>query len=508
MTQPDNYAGIWSLIAQRLADRADAAVLQTASRSLTGAQVFEQVELYAAALGAAGAKRGDRLAVQAPKSLELVLLYMAALRQGVVYLPLNNAYRSGEIDFFLSDAAPILFVCDPADAAGHAPLAAKHGARLLTLDAAGAGTLADHVQAAHPTVGAHLAAPDDLAAIVYTSGTTGRSKGAMITNSNMAANALMLREAWAIGEADVLMHALPLFHIHGLFVALNTALVAGAAMILQQSFDPKAVIAALPGATVFMGVPTFYTRLLSEPGFGREAARDIRLFVCGSAPLLPETFRAFEARIGQQILERYGMSECGIICSNPLDGERVTGAVGPPLPGVEVRVADDNGKVLPAGEVGVLEVRGPNVFAGYWRLPEKTAAEFRPGGWFITGDVSTIDGAGYVHIVGRAKDLVICGGLNVYPKEIEDLIDGFDGVEESAVIGVPHPDFGEAVAAVVKRRLGSTRPSEAEVIGQVKAVLANFKVPKAVFFVDELPRNTMGKVQKAALRDRHAKTFG
>ncbi len=507
MTQTPEQTGIWTLIAQKLAVRAEAVVLKTAAAALTGAQVLAQVEAYAAALVASGAKPGDRLAVQAPKSLQLVLLYMAALRQGVVYLPLNNAYRSGEIDYFLSDARPVLFVCDPTDAAAHAPLAAAHGARLLTLDGAGAGSLTDLIEAGHPTVDAYVPTPDDLASIIYTSGTTGRSKGAMITTANMAACAVMLRDAWAVGEADVLLHALPLFHIHGLFVALNTALVAGATIILQPSFDPNAVLDAMPGATVFMGVPTFYTRLLSEPAFDREAARNIRLFVCGSAPLLPETFRAFEDRIGQRILERYGMSECGIICSNPLDGERVIGAVGPPLPEVEVRVADDGGKVLAQGEIGVLEVRGPNVFAGYWRLPEKTAAEFRPGGWFITGDVSTIDEAGYVRIVGRAKDLVICGGLNVYPKEIEELIDSFDGVEESAVVGLPHPDFGEAVAAVIKRRLGSAGPSEADVIAAVKATLANFKVPKAVFFVDELPRNAMGKVQKAALRAEHAKTF-
>jgi malonyl-CoA/methylmalonyl-CoA synthetase len=507
MTQVSSHIGIWRLIAQRLAARAGEVVLATAQHSLTGGQVLAQVEAYAAALAAAGAKPGDRLAVQAPKSLELVLLYLAALRQGVVYLPLNNAYRSGEIDYFLSDARPVLFVCDPVDAEAHAPLAAAHGARLLTLDGDGAGTFADHVRAAHPSVEAYAPAPSDLASIIYTSGTTGRSKGAMITSANMEANAALLRDAWAIDEADVLLHALPLFHIHGLFVALSTALVAGATVVLQPSFDPNAVIAALPQATVFMGVPTFYTRLLSEPALDRDAARNIRLFVCGSAPLLPETFRAFEMRIGQKILERYGMSECGIICSNPLDGERVIGSVGPPLPGVQVRVADDNGKLLANGEVGVLEVRGPNVFAGYWQLPEKTAAEFRPGGWFITGDVSTIDEAGYVRIVGRAKDLVICGGLNVYPKEIEDLIDGFEGVEESAVIGVPHPDFGEAVAAVIKRRPGSAGPSEAQVIGQVKASLANFKVPKAVFFVDELPRNTMGKVQKAVLRAEHAGMF-
>jgi malonyl-CoA/methylmalonyl-CoA synthetase len=347
---------------------------------------------------------------------------------------------------------------------------------------------------------------DDLAALLYTSGTTGRSKGAMLTHGNLASNALTLRDAWGFSDADVLLHALPIYHTHGLFVSINVTLLAGARMLFLPRFEPDAVIAGLSRATVMMGVPTYYVRLLERPDFTREVCRHMRLFISGSAPLLEETFRAFEARTGQRILERYGMTETGMNTSNPLDGERHPGTVGPPLPGVEARVCEEQGRVLPTGEVGVLEVRGPNVFKGYWRMPEKTAEEFRDDGFFITGDIAKIDANGYVTIVGRAKDLIISGGLNVYPKEVESVIDGLRGVAESAVVGLDHPDFGEAVAAVVVRAPDAS-VSEDEIIAATRTQLAGFKVPKRVFFVDALPRNTMGKVQKNQLRDRYAGAF-
>jgi len=350
---------------------------------------------------------------------------------------------------------------------------------------------------------------DDLAAILYTSGTTGRStgrsKGAMITHGNLLANAETLIEAWSISGDDVLLHALPIYHVHGLFVALNTCLMTSAEILFHQKFDADAVLDALPEATLMMGVPTFYTRLLASDRLTEERCRKMRLFIAGSAPLLDETFRAFEDRTGHAILERYGMTETGMLCSNPLEGDRRPGTVGPPLADVDVRVADENGAILEQGDVGILEVRGPNVFKGYWRMPEKTEEEFRDDGFFITGDISRIDADGYVQIVGRAKDMIISGGFNVYPKEIEQVIDQQDGVGESAVIGLKHPDFGEGVAAVVTA--SGDRLDEADVIDACRAELAAFKVPKAVFVIDELPRNAMGKVQKNQLRERFASAF-
>ncbi len=350
-------------------------------------------------------------------------------------------------------------------------------------------------------------ARDDLAAILYTSGTTGRSKGAMMTHWNLASNALTLHKSWGFRPDDVLLHALPIFHTHGLFVATNCVLLNGTAMLFLPKFDIDAVIRLLPRARVFMGVPTFYVRLLAEARFTPDLAKGMRLFIAGSAPLLADTFNAFRVRSGQAILERYGMTETGMLTSNPLDGDRIAGSCGQALPGVEVRVADEAGKVLAAGEVGVIEVRGPNVFKGYWRMPEKTKAEFRADGFFITGDVGRIDERGYVYISGRAKDLIISGGFNVYPKEIEEQIDQIDGIAESAVVGIAHPDFGEGVVAVVQNRPGGTSPTADSIIGRLKGELANFKVPKRVFFVDELPRNAMGKVQKNVLRERFKDAF-
>lgn len=461
---------------------------------------------YAALLQDLGVTPGDRIAVQVEKSPENVFLYLACLRAGAAYLPLNTAYQRGEIGYFLGDAEPTVFVCRPDDAAGYDDLAKEKGvAHLLTLGADGRGTLVDAAAGKTPVEGAVARQKDDLAAILYTSGTTGRAKGAMLTHENLGSNALALHEAWAWRPGDVLLHILPIFHTHGLFVAMHCAFLNGSPMIFLTKYDPKQVVGLLSRATVMMGVPTHYVRLLEEPSFDRDACANMRLFISGSAPLLEETFYAFEERTGMRILERYGMTECGMNTSNPYDGERVAGAVGPPLPGVEARVTDEDGKVLGTDEVGILEVRGPNVFKGYWRMPEKTAEEFRDGGWFITGDVAKIDAAGYVHIVGRAKDLIISGGFNVYPKEIELIVDEVAGVKESAVIGLPHPDFGEAVTAVCARDGDSA--TEEDVIGHVKGQLANFKVPKRVFFVDELPRNSMGKVQKNVLREAYEGTF-
>jgi malonyl-CoA/methylmalonyl-CoA synthetase len=477
----------------------------------TAAQRYSYGDLdrLSAALGrrlrALGVAKGDRVAVQVEKSPQAVFLYLACLRIGAVYLPLNTGYTLRELDYFFTDAEPRVIVCDPARERDVAGLAGARAAAVVTLDAAGAGSLM-----AGATDAAELepvaCAADDLAALLYTSGTTGRSKGAMLTHRNLVSNALALRETWGFTDADVLLHVLPIYHTHGLFVAINTVLLAGARMIFLPRFDPDAVIPALAQASVMMGVPTYYTRLLARADFTAAAARHVRVFISGSAPLLEETFAAFEARTGQRILERYGMTETGMNTSNPLHGERRPGTVGLPLPGVEVRVADDDGQVLGAGEVGILEVRGPNVFKGYWRMPEKTAEEFRDDGFFITGDVSVIAADGYVSIVGRAKDLVISGGLNVYPKEVESLIDRLPGVVESAVVGLPHPDFGEAVAVVVVRERDASI-DEVDIITAARAELAAFKVPKTVFFVDALPRNSMGKVQKNVLRADYAATF-
>jgi malonyl-CoA/methylmalonyl-CoA synthetase len=461
---------------------------------------------FARCLRALGVTKGDRVAVQVEKSPEAVFLYLACLRAGAVFLPLNTAYTLPELDYFFGDAEPSVVVCDPARADEVAALPSAHGRPVLTLNAEGRGSLT-HLAVDEPEdLPPMVCAPDDLAALLYTSGTTGRSKGAMLTHENLASNALTLREAWGFSSDDVLLHALPIYHTHGLFVAINTTLLAGARMIFLSRFDPSAVIEALPRASVMMGVPTHYVRLLASEDFTADACRHVRLFISGSAPLLEETFRAFEARTGQRILERYGMTETGMNCSNPLHGERRPGTVGPPLPGVEARVADDRGNVLPVGETGVLEVHGPNVFKGYWGMPEKAREEFREDGFFITGDAARIDQDGYVTIVGRTKDLIISGGLNVYPKEIEGVIDRVPGVAESAVIGLPHPDFGEGVAAVVVRRPGA-EVTEEKIIAAARKELAAFKVPKKVFFVPDLPRNTMGKVQKNLLRDTYRDSF-
>ncbi|MGB3811078.1 MAG: malonyl-CoA synthase [Parvibaculum sp.] len=461
------------------------------------------VARYASLIAQLGLKRGDRVAVQVEKSPEALFLYLACLRGGFVFLPMNTAYRTDEVDYLVGNAEPALIVGDPARENELHEIASRHGAvQVLTLDADGRGSFSEEaakVRDAQPIVDC---ASRDLAAILYTSGTTGKPKGAMLSHGNLAANGLALRDAWAFTENDVLLHALPIFHAHGLFVACHTTLLAGARMIWMSKFDRSEILRQLPRATVFMGVPTFYTRLLAGDDFDAKLVGHMRLFTSGSAPLLAETFDEFKSRTGLAILERYGMTETGMNTSNPYEGERRAGTVGFPLPGVEVRVMNEEGVELPQGEIGDLQVRGPNVFSGYWRMPEKTAEEFAEGGWFKTGDVAMIDAEGYVHLVGRAKDLIISGGFNVYPKEIEGLIDEMPEVDESAIIGVSHSDFGEAGVAVVVLRNGATL-NEATLIARLKDKIANYKVPKHAFFVESLPRNTMGKVQKNLLRDTY-----
>jgi len=453
--------------------------------------------------------RDSRIAVQVDKSVEALMLYLAVLRAGHVYLPLNSAYQAAEVEYFIGNAEPAVVVCAGANFGWVSKIAFLAGTRhVYTLNDDRTGTLLDRAAFQPDTHEPALRAASDLAAILYTSGTTGRSKGAMLTHGNLLSNARVLKEAWGWRPGDVLIHALPIFHVHGLFVASHGALLNGSRMIWFGRFDARAVVARLPEATVFMGVPTLYVRLLAEPGLTREACKHMRLFISGSAPLLIETFNAFRERTGHTILERYGMSETVMLTSNPYRPEsgRRGGTVGLPLPDVGVRVHDDRGSPLPAGEIGNLEVKGPNVFKGYWRMPEKTADEFTTDLWFKTGDVGRIDSDGYVTIVGRSKDLIISGGYNVYPAEIESTINELPGVAESAVVGVPHPDFGEAVVAVVVPRPGATVDG-AEVAARLRTQIANFKVPKQVFVVPELPRNAMGKVQKNLLRDQHRSLF-
>jgi malonyl-CoA/methylmalonyl-CoA synthetase len=450
-----------------------------------------------------GVKPGDRVAAQTEKSVTGLVLYLATVRAGAVFLPLNTAYTLNELEYFITDAEPSLVVCDPSKAAGIGAIAAKVGARVETLGPDGKGSLTQAADKASSEFVTVPRADDDLAAILYTSGTTGRSKGAMLTHDNLASNSLTLVDYWRFTDNDVLIHALPIYHTHGLFVASNVTLFARASMICLPKFDPDLIIKLMARATALMGVPTFYTRLLQNPALNKETTKHMRLFVSGSAPLLAETHREWFARTGHAVLERYGMTETNMNTSNPYDGERVAGAVGHPLPGVSVRVTDaETGKELARDAIGMIEVKGPNVFKGYWRMPEKTRAEFRDDGFFITGDIGKIDAQGYVHILGRGKDLVISGGFNVYPKEIESEIDAMPGVIESAVIGVPHADFGEGVTAVVVCDKNA-KVDESSVLQALDGRLAKFKMPKRVFIVDELPRNTMGKVQKNVLRDSY-----
>ncbi|WP_027135019.1 malonate--CoA ligase [Geminicoccus roseus] len=483
-------------------------LLQTADGpALTWGGMLEVSGRIANLLVAEGIQPGDRVAAQVEKSIEGLLLYLACVRAGAVFLPLNPAYTDVELDYFIKDSEPRLVVVDPSRVAGVVGIAYGVEATLLTLGADGQGSLMAGAAEQDPAFEDVACGPDDLAAILYTSGTTGRSKGAMLSHENLASNARVLVDVWRFTDQDVLIHALPIFHTHGLFVATNTVLSAGASMIFLPRFEPKLVLAMMERASVLMGVPTFYVRLLNEAGLIQETVRHMRLFVSGSAPLLAETHRAFQERTGHAILERYGMTETNMNTSNPYDGPRLAGTVGLPLPGTELRVVDpESGQELPAGSIGMIEVRGPNVFQGYWRMPEKTQAEFRDDGFFVTGDLGLFDEQGYVQIVGRGKDLVITGGYNVYPKEVEEELDRLDGVVESAVIGVPHPDMGEGVVAVLAVR-PDHRLNEPEVQAALAARLARYKLPRRVLFVDELPRNAMSKVQKNILRERYAATF-
>ena len=464
-------ANLYDLLAAGFpADRSKPAFLLSDGAAVSYGQLEAGAAAVAGHLVASGVEPGDRVGLQVEKSVDAVMIYLGALKAGAVFLPLNAAYTPAEVAHFIADAEPAAFVIDAAEfmaAAREAP----------------------------PLASAVVRDDSDLASLIYTSGTTGRSKGAMLSHGNLAANAAVLHEIWGFTPDDVLLHALPIFHVHGLFVALHCAFLSGAPMVWLPKFDDAQVLAGLAKSTVMMGVPTFYTRLLANPAFTRERARHMRLFISGSAPLLESTFAEFEQRTGQRILERYGMSEAVIITSNPLHGERIAGSVGYPLPGVELRIG--------GGEAtGVIEIRGPSVFSAYWRMPEKTAEEFTADGYFRTGDVGRQDPDGRVWISGRAKDLIISGGFNVYPKEVELVLDELPGVAESAVVGIAHPDFGEGVVAVV---IG--QGDEAAMIAACREQLAAFKAPKRIVFVDELPRNAMGKVQKNLLRERYGALF-
>jgi malonyl-CoA/methylmalonyl-CoA synthetase len=494
---------LFTLIRTAVADPKKPLLETPEGRKWSYGDLFAETARIAHALKGYGVKVGDRVAVQVEKSPDAIALYLACLRVGAIFLPLNTAYTLAELEYFLGDAEPHLFVVRPEIEAKAKELAEKVGVpNVATLGQAADGSLLEAAKG-QPTEFEDVPRKrDDLAAILYTSGTTGRSKGAMLSHDNLYSNSRMLVDYWRFTERDVLIHALPIYHTHGLFVATNVTLLAGGQMLFLPKFDPDLIVKVMPRATAMMGVPTFYTRLLQHPGLTKEATAHMRLFISGSAPLLADTHKEWSARTGHAILERYGMTETNMNTSNPYDGDRVPGTVGFPLPGVELRIADpETGKILGTDEIGMIEVKGRNVFQGYWRMPEKTKAEFRADGFFITGDLGKIDSRGYVHIVGRGKDLIITGGFNVYPKEVESEIDALPGVVESAVIGVPHKDFGEGVTAVVVPEKGA-KLDEAEILKTLETRLAKFKLPKRVLFLDDLPRNTMGKVQKNLLRDQ------
>lgn len=501
MSETNLYAVLQAGFSARL----DAVALQTPHRNYTFRDIDAGSAKIATWLSSLKLPAGARVAVQVEKSPEALMLYLGTLRAGLVYLPLNTAYRETEIAYFLGDAEPAVVVCAGANLAWVEPLAMRSpGCKVVTLEEEGSGTLTDAIAGCSTAFDTVACSPDALAVILYTSGTTGRSKGAMLSHKNMISNAQVLHDYWGWRSDDVLLHMLPIFHVHGLFVAAHGALLAGARMIWLPKFDLEQALRYLPDSTVMMGVPTFYVRLLSDERFNRELCRSMRLFVSGSAPLLTDTFESFQVRTGHTILERYGMSETVMLTSNPYlaqEGPRLGGTVGKPLPGVSVRVVDDQLQALPEGEIGHIQVKGDNVFSGYWRMPEKTKEEFTPDGWFRTGDMGRWNEQGYLVIVGRSKDLIISGGFNIYPKEIESLIDDLPGVAESAVVGVPHADFGEAVVAIVVPKAGVTLEA-AQIQSALKNSIANFKVPKKVHVVSELPRNTMGKVQKNVLREQ------
>ena len=480
--------------------------LTSGQQSVSYAEFHHYVNQLANCLVANGLKPGDRVAVQAIKSNSVLALYVATIKAGGVYLPLNTSYTPHELEYFISNAQASLVIIDSAAEAEITPIARSQNAAVFTLDADETGSLVEQARDQSTSFNAVPRAADDLAAILYTSGTTGRSKGAQLSHLNLLSNTEILKDFWHFSSEDVLLHMLPIYHSHGLFVACNLLSYVGGQMIFLPKFDIEKALHFLPQATTMMGVPTFYTRLLSEPRFNAENTHHMRLFISGSAPLLAETHRQFEDRTGKKILERYGMTETNMNISNPYEGARIAGTVGVPLPGVELRIAEaGSGKIVEKGEIGIIELKGDNVFKGYWQMPEKTAESFTDDGFFITGDMARIDENGYIVIVGRDKDLIISGGLNIYPKEIESEIDTHDGVMESAVIGVPHPDFGEAVVAIIVANNASV--TEPDIHSFLAGKLAKFKQPKSCYFVDALPRNTMGKVQKAALREEYKNLF-
>lgn len=496
---------MFSLFAGRIAAQGERPFIERPDGSvITYKAMGDETARIANHLVKLGVVAGDRVAVQVDKSVESLLVYLACLRVGAVYIPLNPAYTVAELRYLLADAEPRLFVCKPERLAECSELGL---ALLRSLGTVGDGTLLEGIAEASTAFKDHVCGSDDLAAILYTSGTTGRSKGAMLSHGNLASNALTLKEVWRFSAEDRLLHALPIFHTHGLFVATNIALVSGASMLFLPTFDIKEIIRLLPRASVMMGVPTFYTRLLAQPEFTAEMAKNIRLFISGSAPLAAVTHREFSARTGHAILERYGMTETNMNTSNPYEGARVPGSVGLPLPDVAIRIADPaNGVEVATGEVGQIEIKGPNVFKGYWRAPEKTKAEFRPDGFFMSGDLGFRDDKGYIFIVGRNKDLIISGGFNIYPAEVEAAVEELDGVAQCAVVGAPHPDFGEGVIAVVVPKPGAS-VSEEGIAQALATSLAKFKRPKRVVILTELPLNAMGKVQKNVLRERLSGSF-
>ena len=496
---------IYKIFEQQFPATREAIFIETpAGETYSYATLEQEVTRFANFLAGLGLRKGERVAVQVEKSPQVIFFYLACLRAGLIYLPLNTAYTESELAYFLENAEPAVVVCDPQSEAVFARIGKQHHLQhLFSLDIHGKGSLITASENVPATFTTTECGPDDIAVILYTSGTTGRPKGAMITHGNLAANGRALQTTWQWQQQDVLLHALPIFHIHGLFVACHSVLLGGSKMLFVPKFDVHMIMKLLPKATVMMGVPTFYTRLLDQPDFNRDVCKNIRLFISGSAPLLEQTFDEFQQRTGHTILERYGMTETGMNTSNPVDGPRLAGTVGLPLPGVEVRIVDEQNQPVSSDNVGLLQVKGENVFKGYWRMPEKTAEDFTTDGFFITGDLAKYNDQGYISIVGRNKDMVITGGYNVYPKEIELLLDEIEGIKESAVIGLPHKDFGEAVTAVIVPDDMQHISDEKFIIAQLKEKIANYKVPKKIIILEQLPRNTMGKVQKNILREQY-----
>ncbi len=504
MNQKKN-CNLYHAFFENVSATSDAVLIETQQGiSYTYSEAEKHSARLACYLTSLGFKPGERVTVQVEKSPQAVWLYLACLRAGLVFHPLNTAYQASELKYFLSDAEPVMVVCDSKNVSLISSLAQHNGINhVATLNSDGSGNLMDAAKRCPDKYTTVFRSPEDLAALLYSSGTTGRPKGIMLTHKNLYENAKTLTDTWQFTTSDRLLHALPIFHVHGLFVAIGCVMMNNASMRWLSKFDVAATIHFLPECTVMMGVPTYYTRLMANAEFNRDTCRNTRLFISGSAPLLKETFDEFQNRTGHAILERYGMTETGMNTSNPVDGERRSGTVGFPLPNIELRVVDNKGKALVAGKIGNIQVKGSNVFKGYWKKPDKTAEDFTSDGFFNTGDKGKIDEDGYVSIVGRAKDMVITGGLNVYPAEVEQVLNELDGVVETAVVGIPHPDFGEAVVAVVVRK-NKSQLTEQTIINKVKSQLANFKVPKKVFFLNELPRNTMGKIQKNSLRDLYS----